>query len=333
MVEKFDLSLRPIKYYVRFQNDDVIRAIIDINIVNDGVKFSQSFLCSDYVINQLINASDQFVSGKITEADRLWLKHPHIVNGVLPFFFDMYPASEHDGEHWVFHFVENPYIDDMKEIYSCDLGKNLIEKMGLDLDREYKDFDWENAGKTEYYKFGFPDIDYKWYYSASEFSNDVKEMVLGHKLQNIYVSALNYAAPLRVENNFVNYYLGSQLILEFDDIFLDILAIAEGLFQMRVLYKSGYQVMLIRHTGFPDYSDDYCITGYMFTEDFHDSPIIGVNSEPTEYWPWSPKSFDESKVPEPAALPKTLALSCENNNVITIGGWDDDFYIRIDQKQ
>lgn len=188
-----------------------------------------------------------------------------------------------------------------------------------------------NCGKIEYFRFDLPERSYEWCYSAKGLEDKLNRTFNGDRLKAIYVSGLNYAEPLRVEDNFVNYYLGSQVYLEFESKHADILACAQGLFKLRVYDNSE-----VNRTRFFDLMDDsndvLCDTRDIFSLDYTGCSLQQVSVKSTEFWPWTPKTFDKSKLGNPAELPSSLHFDFDNRTTLTIAGWDDDFIIRMEQR-
>ena len=141
----------------------------------------------------------------------------------------------------------------------------------------------------------------------------------------------NYADPLRVTENYVNYYLGSELIIQFDDVLLDLLIFAEGLFKWRWFNNNEYTISGPTIKFIDDGDEEFCDIGnaYGAFKTNYKVSILNINVENTEYWPWRANGFDKSKLGDPIELPKTILFELSNNYTLSLHGWDDDFAIKL----
>lgn len=102
---------------------------------------------------------------------------------------------------------------------------------------QFEAFDWDNCGKTEFFRFDVPDKPYEWCYSAKKLETTLNELLIGEKLLAVYVSGANYANPLSISENYVNYYIGSRVYLEFETIHADIHAHARAFLRFGFLFQ------------------------------------------------------------------------------------------------
>lgn len=184
--------------------------------------------------------------------------------------------------------------------------------------------------ETEYFSFTVPEIDYEWCYSAKNLENRLRKRLIGDRIKKIFVSCRNYENPLTRGNEFVDYYLGSQVLLETERTYADIQAHAAGLFQIRFFNAS--EVKRETFYGIPDDIDDsLCDTGCFFTSNYTYENIVDINVVSTETPAYCPETFDYSKIGEPAELPEKIEFTLSNETSLTIWGLDDDFIIKIEQ--
>lgn len=337
MTEKFEATIIPIKHYTKYKSSDYTLAVIQFDIVKDGVKFDNGYNgryeCCDIGLKEIVETADDFLSGKITQNDRLSFEIPYIVGGYIRYgyFFDI-NVEDCDQEHWVFQITPNFTAEKREITYSCILDKGQVKNLRDSIAHQIETFDWENCGKTDYLRLGLPERDYQWCYSAKQLERQLNDSLTGQSIHALYVSGTNFASPLMVEENFVNYYVGSRIYLELDSIHVDLLACASGLFKIRTFKKSEVE-MISYHDEIEDADEILCDTDYVFSLDYKNESITGICIEETDCWPWNPRNFDESKLGDPIELPDKLFFQLANHTIIEIGGWDDDFYIRMKTEQ
>lgn len=328
MEEKFEIIISPMRHYVKNSRRSYTRAVIRFDIVKGGIPFDNGydgrFECTNIILKQILKKADEFLTGQIKSEERLAFEIPYIVGGYVyyGYFFDIIPDS-----HWVFNFTHNYSAENLQIEYSCEVSRDQIEAMRGSLMKQMDAFDWNNYGKTEFYEFVFPEKDYQWCYSAKKLEQDLRAILIGDRLRKIYVGGLNFEEPLHVEDDFVGYYLGSQVCMEFEERIVDIHACASGLFQIRT-----FQTKEVSKTRYFDFMKDedavLCDTAYPFVTSYTDKKILDVDVISTDCWPWDPTNFQESELGNPVELPESIVFTLTNGTKLSITGYDDDFGIR-----
>ncbi len=338
MTEKFEVHISPIKHYSKYKSSDYTLAVIQFDVVQDGIPFDNGYNgryeCCDIGLKEMIEAADDFLGGRITENECLSFEIPYIVGGFIRYgyFFEIFVGEKPEDNYWLFKVAPNFTAENREIKYSCVVSREQVAALRNSLAQQVEDFDWENCGKTEFYRFEVPDKPYEWCYSARQLETRLNRSFVGDRLNALYVSGTNFADPLRIQENFVNYYIGSRVYLEFEKTHADILAHACGLFEIRLFDGSE-----VRKTRYYDELDDadhvLCDTGYIFQLNYAGETIKQVTVEATDCWPWAARGFDESKVGDPIEVPESLIFTLNNGNRLTITGWDDDFIIKMDSNE
>ena len=329
MVDRMKIEIKPLLFYNRFASSEDILCGIDFFVTLNGVEHHFKSESSNASVKGLLAEIEAYLSGELSAGTELFYPVPWIMGGeiVYPYSF---LVKEADG--WVFRYKRNQ-CDEVFD-FECKLDRDDLLFLQEQTLSQFSEMDWDSLGKTEIYRFDFPERAYEWCYSAKAFSNELNKLCTGRSIQKIYVSAENYASPISVEENYVNYYLGSEVRLQFKGFLVDLLILAEGLFRWRVFRNEEYKVVgpTLR---FIEDEADFCDIGDVygeFTGEYTDYDIEQIVVDPIDYWSWTPKDFDESKLGKLVELPKTIYIHLSNNYVSSLCGYDDDFAIQLSKK-
>ena len=157
MTDRFEIRIVPIEHYFRYKFCDYTLAVIQFDIVQDGVSFgadgaSTYFGCSDTGLRKLIKAADDFLADKIAANTCLNFEVPYISGGVhYGYYFDIHIGSKAEDKYWEFMVTPNCDVEDRIIKYSCRLDRNQIKAVRDSLARQIDEFDWENCGKKEFF--------------------------------------------------------------------------------------------------------------------------------------------------------------------------------------
>lgn len=334
MTDRFDIHISSIPHYAKYKSASYKLAFIVFDIVQDGIPYDNGrnglFECTDSELRHLINTANAFLDNKIKKNRRLSFVIPYIVGcrEKYKYYFDITVSKNPDGCYW--EFKAPSYSANMKGFrYTCKLNRKQIEEIRDSLVRQMDEFDWENCGKVEYFLMSAPSRPYEWCYSAAELNKRLNNVIVGDRIWSILVSGANYAGPLSIHNNYVNYYLGSRVYLELEKHHVDIMAHAYGLFEMRV-FESAEVVKTRCYDELDDADKVLCDTGYVFNDVYSGHTVERVLVTSTDSWPWTAKGFDRSKLGDPIELPEALCLEIDSKSAVSIVGLDDDFAIELD---
>lgn len=181
------------------------------------------------------------------------------------------------------------------------------------------------------YTFEVPDKPYEWCYSAKQLEETLNACLVGDKLEAVYVSGTNFADPLKLGKDYVNYYCDSRVYLEFESTHVDICANACGLFEIRLF--AGSEVRKTFHSEKLKSGRSYeslCEIACVFQLNYTGETVNQVIVDTVDAWPWDAKGFDETRLGDPIELPYSLAFTFNNGTRLTIRGLDDDFDIKME---
>lgn len=326
MNNRITIKINPLSHYSKYVSSDYILCGVDFEINLDGTIHQFRSESSDNCIKLLLSEIEAYLSGELSEPAELFYYIPWICGNhcVYPYSFKV-----NSSKSWTFRYKRNEMNTEFD--FECDISKDDIVSMQNQIKDQFAKIDWESLGKTPLYTFEFPEKNFEWCYSAKELCNSLSNLCVGKRIKAIYVGATNYAEPLAVRENYVNYHLGTEVIIQLDTLLLDLLIRAEGLLEWRVFENSEYSLvgptLKFIENGHKEYSNIGDVYG-AFKNDYTDT-ISKVSVFETDRWPWSPEGFDKSKLGDPVELPGTLAFYLSNNYGLFFWGLDDDFAIKL----
>lgn len=327
--ERIKVEINPLPFYSRYASSDYVLCGLDFYINLNSEEYHFRSQSSNNCLSKLLNEIEDYLAGNLSDNTELVYYIPWIVGEccIYPYSFII-----RDSDTWFFRYKRNQNGSNFD--FECDLCKGDIIALYKQLKSQFAEVDWPSLGKTELYTFDFPKLEYDWCYSANDFQLALSRLCVGHSINKIFVGATNYAEPLRVDENYVNYYIGSELIIEFDTFLIDFLILAEGLFRWRIFKKGEYSISKPIMKYIEDGDKEFCDIGNvydMFTLDYASSAIKKVAVDDTDCWPWNSKSFDESKLGNPIELPKAVHFHLDNEHTLSLYGCEDNFAIKIAQ--
>ena len=329
MSSRINVEIKPLQYYNKYVSSDYTLCRIDFFLNQHAEEFHfQSESSNKSIDGLLINIKD-FLSGNLLVGTELCYSIPWIYGEDCFYPYSFYVK---DSETLTFRYKRNE--NDKQFDFECDLTKEEVISMQTQINIQLSKTDWNALGITELYTFDFPEADFAWCYSANDFRVALNTLCVGHGINKIFVSATNYAEPLCVDENYVNYYVGSELIIAFDEFLIDLFIFAEGLFKWRTFRNGEYAISepVMKHI--EDGDNEFCDIGNVydrFNLDYTNSIIKQVTVENTDCWPWDAKGFDESKLGSPVELPEAIHLHLDNGCILSLRGLMDDFAIKISQ--
>lgn len=326
-MNKIKIEIHPLPHYNKYESTDYVLCGIDFFLNCNGSEHHYRSETSNICIQELLTEINDYLSNKLTIGTELYYYVPWVAGNdcIYPYSFKV-----KDDTTWAFRYKRNQ--NDIEYDFKCDIEKDDVVSMQNQLKEEYSKIDWDSLGKTPLYTFDFPEKDFEWCYFAKEFSNSLNKLCVGKSIKKMYVSATNYSEPLRVKENFVNYYCGEELVILFDDFIIDLLIFAEGLFKWRVFSRTEFTINGPTLKFIEDGDREFCELGNVynaFKADYTDTKIKHITIDKTAYWPWTPKTFDKTKLSDPVELPDVVSFNLENGYMLSLRGWDDDFCIKL----
>ncbi len=320
MEDKLTVHIHPITQYLKSTSCDytLCRIEFDFNYYGPVEHFEDE--CNNLCLQKMIKDLDTFLSGKGNPKEFRY-EIPWIIGEHCTYRYSFKRVSK---DCLAFLFEKNKYME-----FKCNLNKNDVLSLRNQLQQELEKADWDSFGKAPLYTFSFPDKPFAWCYSAQELCQQLKSLCSGKCIRGLYVSAYNYSGPVQVHENWVNYYLGSEVIIQLDDVLLDFMIYAQGLVKWRLFAASEYVSNGPTVKRVDDFDEEFCKVGNawgVFTLDYTDIPIQDVRITETDCFPWRARGFDESKI---KSLPHEIAFLLSDNHSLSLRGEDDDFVIEL----
>lgn len=328
MSERIAVNIYSLPYYNKYASCDYVLCGIDFEINCNGDAYHFRSESSKNCIQKLLTEIEAYLSGLLKSNTELYYYMPswdEEDDCVYPYSFKINASGT-----WSFRYKSCQ--SDTEFDFKCEISIDDVISMQEQMKKQFAKIDWDSLGKTPIYTIDFPNKKFKWCYSAKALCESLNDACIGKDIKTMYVSAMNYAAPLRVEKNCVNYYLGAELIIQMEDILLDLLIHASGLFQWRVFDKSEYVLTGPTLKFIENGDEEFCEIGNVyntFTADYTRARIKQVRVIATGNWEWMAKGFDKSKLEDPIELSETILFYLSNHYTLALHGWHDDFAIEL----
>lgn len=330
MSKSFQIKIEPYEFYNKYASQDYVLCGIRFDFF-EKEKHSFHSECSNKCLSEIMSAIDDYFNGKIAKDTELYYDVPWIMGGVdYPFSFEI----NVEKKQWIFRYKKQTNAAEFDFEYPMD--ESAIRDMYAQIEKQYAEMEWSSLGKSHLYTFDLPQKEFEWCYSAKAFNEALNELCKGRKIEAIYVSATNYADPLRVSENYVNYYVGSEIFIQMEGVLLNLLIFACGLFKWRSFDNSEITVTVPRLDFIQNGDEEFCKIDDVyraFKLEYRKAKIANVTVNDTDCWPWDANGFDESQLGDPIELPEEIFFNLENGNTLSFVGWDDDFAIRIKESK
>ena len=326
MSRSFQIKIEPYEYYNKYDSQDYVLCGIRFNFSEDEKQCFRSE-CSNKCLYEILSAINDYFNGKIEKDTELYYEVPWIIGGVdYPFSFKI----NVEKKQWIFRYKKQTNAAEFDFEYPMD--ESELRDMYDQIENQYAETDWFSLGKSQLYTFGLPQKEFRWCYSAKTFNEALNNLCNGKRIESIYVSATNYADPLNVRENCVNYYIGSEIFIQLEDVILNLLIFACGLFKWRSFENSEITISGPRIDFIQDGDKEFCKLDDVyraFKLEYCNAKIENVTVNDTDCWPWDANGFDESQLGDPIELPEEVFFKLDNGNMLSFVGLDDDFAIRI----
>ena len=328
MAKEIEIKIEPNKFETRYATQDYVKCGLSIKFKKEDREFKLWF--DSKSLAEIISEIEMYFSGEITENTDTVYYVPWVIGNFI--IYQITFMIDVEKNKWFFRHKKSQNDAEFDFIY--EMSENEVRSMYEQIKSQYDAIDWDNIGKSEIYTFNFPDTEFEWCYSAKGFEAALSSVSKGKEICAIYVSAMNYSDPLRVKTNFVNYYHGSEVIVELNDFVIDLLIHAHGLYQWRRFDKKDVDLVGPQLKFIDDGDEEFCKLGNVydaFELEYLNSKVSTVKVDATSYWPWAARGFDKSKLGDPIDIPENLHFNLANGNTLSFLGWDDDFVIKIEK--
>ncbi len=327
MEKSFEVELHPLPFYHKYKDADYYLFGLKFRISTGEEPIVFRSECSDSDIKDIIHEIELLEAGE-AYLGKLYFPVPYIVGNYIVFPFSFLAQKDANGDpFWTFRYKRNQNAENFD--FQADIERQQLLLFRDSLKAQFESFDFSDYGKTTYFTFSFPEKALEWCYSASDLETTLNSLCKGHRIDGVYVGAGNYTDPLRVKENFVNYYLGPEMIIQTDDLLLDLLVHACGLVEFRWFKKEEYTITGPLRDFIADGKLNYCEIAEMFKLNYQDAAVESASVSKTDCWPWRARGFDKNRLGNPIELPETIAFKLDNDNCISVTGWDDDFAVKM----
>ena len=330
MENKITVKIETFEFETRYASQDYVKCGLAIKFEDEGREFKIEF--DNKSLGEILSEIEEYFNGEITKNTETVYYVPWVVGNFV--IYQITFAIDVEKKKWFFRYKKSQNDTEFGFIY--EMSEDDVHSIYDQIKKQYDAIEWESLGKSELYTFDLPEEEFEWCYSAKDFESAFGDIVRNKEIRAIYVSATNYQGPLRVKENFVNYYVGSEIIIEFDDVLIDLLIHAQGLYQWRCFDDKRVRIVGPRLDFIEDGDEEFCKIANVYNAfelEYLNSAIESVSVDVTTYWPWAARGFDKSKLGDPIELPENLHLNLANGNMLSFLGWDDDFVIKIEESR
>ncbi len=327
MSDRITVKIETFEFETRYASQDYVKCGLTIQFGEADREFKIEF--DNKSLGEILSEVEEYFNGGITENTETVYYVPWVVGNHI--IYQISFKMDVENKKWLFRYKKSQ--NDPKFDFICEMSEDDVRSMYDQIKKQYEPIDWDSLGKSELYTFDLPEKEFEWCYSAKDFEIAFGDITRNKEIRAVYVSATNYQGPLRVKENFVNYYVGSEIFIEFDDVLIDLLIHAQGLYKWRYFDKKDVGIVGPRLDFIQDGDEEFCKIGNVYNAfelEYLNSKIEAVSVDVTTYWPWEARGFDKSKLGDPIELPENLHLQLANGNILSFLGWDDDFVIKIE---
>lgn len=328
MQNAISVKLKPYEFYTRYEGSELAQCGIEFFLYQNGKTYPFRSATSDTCIKEMLEYIDDYLCGRMTESRELFFFIPWIMGDFVIFPYSFRVDIENDT--WEFRYKSSQNYKDFEYVQTLTHGD--IMTLREQLSDEYARVDWKTLGKRPLYRFGFANRNPQWSYSATELCNILSGICKEKSIKDIYVGASNYANPLDVRKNYVNYYLGSEIIIQLDAGILELDIYGEGLFRWQLFDIPQYKIFDPYINFISDKNEEFCRIDTVydsFTGEYRNSKIKKVTVDVTSDISYSARGFDENKLGDPVEVAESVHLHLANGFTLSFLGYDDDFAIEL----
>ncbi len=315
----FTIKLKQTEY-IAYAGDEYPSCGIEV-YTNDGCskfEFNGFQLCK-FHLERIIEYIDKTLNNEFEKKVHLQFEDPCILGGhcYSPLSFEIYGHKNHASDYWEFIYNgAGGWHNSGKNVFSMCLNREDIEGLKKMLLVEMEKINWDDCGKTNYYKIEFPDIPYIDCYSASKLKNEILSLCKELKFENVMIETDSLAQLYNSRENHCYFDFGSTVLLYFQDFIIDFQIYASGLFRYRVIPKDKIISIEKVFDKLPSYNSPcYSEIESLFTKTFIGETIKDCDVTSTKYAPFG--NIDESLCGE---LPQDLIFELSNENKLILSG-------------
>lgn len=313
--------------YIAYSGDEYPSCKIEI-YTNDGrskFEFNGLHLCK-FHLERIIEYIDKTLNNKFKTNVHLQFEDPYISGGYSPLSFEIYGHKNHELDYWKFIYNgAGGWHNSGKNVFSMCLNREDIEGLKEMLLAEIAKVNWDDCGKTNYYRIEFPDIPYIECYSASRLENEILSLCKELKIENIMVETVSLTELYNNKENHCYFSIGNTVLLFFEKFIIDFQIDASGLFRYRVIHRDEVISFEKIFDKLPSYDSPvlpcYSEIESLFTKKFIGETIKNCKTTSTEYAAFG--NLDESLCGE---LPEDLIFELSNGNKLILSGDEIEYF-------
>lgn len=322
----FTIKLKQTEY-IAYTGDEYPSCEIEIYI-NDGrskFEFNGLHLCKLH-LERIIEYIDKTLNDEFEKKVDLKFEDPHILGGPCysPLSFEIYGHKNHELDYW--NFIYNGaggWHNSGKNIFSMCLNRDDIEGLKEMLLAEMAKVNWDDCGKTNYYRIEFPDIPYIECYSASKLKEEISSICRELKVENVMIETESLTCMSGSSSDTHCYfYTGSTILVFFENFLIDFKIYASGLFEYRIIPKDEIVSIEKIFGKVPSYNSPcYSEIEDLFAKKFIGETVKKCEVTSTKYAPFG--NIDESLCGE---LPEDLIFELSNGNELVLSGDEIEYF-------
>ena len=335
MNNKIKIEIEPLKFgEANRYEPDIIHSCILHFYFSDEEASHHSCGANEKVLLNLINHLERYFAGEITQDTEIRLFAPWLMGKLIfyPCSFFIFPMLN----TWEFKF-KLPYASEHSEFDgTIKLGNEQLHSIYDQLVQLYHSIDWKILGKNPMYKFNLPPKKHEWCYSSKQLQSELELLLVGRKIRGVFVESRSFADPLREKKNFADYLESSDILILSENVLVDLIICASGLFAVRYYSINKITVPSSEMLFLNDASDIFCEISTIkdtFDPSYKNIDISSVTITEYSCIPWCPIDFDKSKLNDPADPPHALRIKLKNGNTLSFVGLSDDFSISLRESE
>ena len=314
--------------YIAYSGDEYPSCVIEI-YTNDGhskFEFNGLHLCKLH-LERIIEYIDKTLNNEFEKKVDLQFEDPYILGCYSPLNFEIYGHKNHELDYWKFIYNgAGGWHNSGKNVFTMCLNREDIKGLKEMLLEEMAKINWDDCGKTNYYRIEFPDIPYIECYSASRLENEISLLCKELKIENIMVETVSLTELYNNKENYCYFAIGNTVLLFFENFIIDFKINASGLFRYRVVPRDeiiNFEKIFDKLPSSCGFLDIPC---YSKIESFFTKKIIGeaiknCETTSTEYAAFG--NLDESLCGE---LPKDLIFELSNRSKLVLSGDEIEYF-------
>lgn len=314
-----DVRIYPFDYYIEYEENGFVSCGIVFDVKTGTMEKHIKSECNNTVLKRILDAAENTINGSCLSS-KLSFCNPYNQGSLYPYYFDI------DGE-WTFCYEERADADEFRYV----LSKEELSHMYSELKQQFEAIDWNSLGKAYVYHYDIQDSDYEWCYSAKELERTLEKQLRGKRIKAVFVSSENYGKPLEYDDNYADFYLGEDILIQIGDMLIAMKLFGEGLVKLAVYPNTdllNQEPVLASIRGYK--CNDFCEISDYFIIKYKENVVSRVFVEGTKNSQYQPDGFDNSKAVCSKNLPNKIIVDLEKSQRLILQAHEDDFIVKME---